>query len=77
METKEKRFRDSWTSTSFCDHPSHMPVPSVVFLLFMVHLKELLTHGVLPDTNAATTHALSCQAMSGLARPKQAHLYTW
>lgn len=51
-----------------------MPVPSVVLVLFMVHLKELLTHGILPDTNAVTTHALSCQTVSGRARPKQAHL---
>lgn len=60
------------------DCPSHMPVPSIVLVLFMVHLTELLTHGILPHANAATSHAsLSCQAMPDLARPKQAHLCKW
>lgn len=59
------------------DCPSHMPVPSIVLVLFMVHLKELLTHAILPHTNAATRHALSCQTMPDLARPKQAHLCKW
>lgn len=49
-----------------------MAVPSIVLVLFMVHLKELLTHAILLYTNAATVHALSmsghatfCQAQAG------------
>ena len=58
---------------------AHATCLSPVLFFFMVHLKELLTRGILPYTNAAATHALSCQAMPCQASSRShpsAHLYT-
>lgn len=75
-ETNEKRLgilgltQQSVTAQATCLSP--------VLFFFMVHLKELLTRGILPYTNAAATHALSCQAMPchivpGPSRPTSAN----